>query len=72
MKTQPKRRGRPPKSSDQLQTEYLDVRLTVTEKEAFKNAAELAGMPVSMWVRQRLRKAAIKELEDAGRPTVFR
>jgi uncharacterized protein (DUF1778 family) len=71
MKTQPKRPGRPKKSSDQLQTEYLDVRLTPDEKQAFKSAAELAGMPVSMWVRQRLRKNAAKELQDAGRSVPF-
>ncbi len=71
MKTQPKRRGRPPKSSDQLQTETLDVRITDAEKQAFKSAAELVGMPVSMWVRQRLKRNAAKELQDAGQEIPF-
>ena len=49
MKTQTKRRGRPKKSSDQGQTEYLDVRCVTAEKQSFKAAAEFAGMPVSAW-----------------------
>lgn len=71
MKNQTKRRGRPPKSSDQLQTEYLDVRCAAAEKEAFKAAAELAGMAVSAWVRDRLRRNAKDELQEAGRPVSF-
>jgi hypothetical protein len=73
MKTQSntKRRGRPPKSSGQLQTRTLDVRVAENEKDAFRAAAELAGMPVSMWVRTRLRAAARKELDQAGKPVAF-
>jgi hypothetical protein len=71
MKTQTKRAGRPKKSSDQLQTEYLDVRLTEAEKAAFKAAADLAGMAVSAWVRGRLRQAATRELGSASRPVAF-
>lgn len=71
MKNQTKGRGRPKKSSDQLQTEYLDVRLSTAEKQAFKAAADLAGMPVSVWVRDRLRAASRKELQDAGRDVEF-
>ncbi len=55
MKTKPKRRGRPKKNSDAIQTESLDVRLVLAEKETFKEAAKLAGMPLSTWVRDRLR-----------------
>jgi hypothetical protein len=71
MKTQQKRPGRPKKSSDQLQTEYLDVRLIASEKEAFKAAADLAGMPVSAWVRDRLRRNAKEELREAGQSVPF-
>jgi hypothetical protein len=71
MKTQPKRRGRPKKSSDALQTQSLDVRVTDGEKQAFKDAAELAGMPVSVWVRDRLRAVSRKELDNAGQPVAF-
>ena len=71
MKSQTKRRGRPKKSSDELQTEYLDVRLVTAEKEAFKSAADLAGMALSAWVRDRLRKNAKEELREAGRPVPF-
>jgi hypothetical protein len=38
--------------------ESLEVRLDVLEKEAFKRAAQVAGVPLSGWVRQRLRRAA--------------
>jgi len=71
MKTKPKGRGRPKKSSDLLQTDTLDVRVMPAEKEAFKAAAELAGMPVSMWVRDRLRTASRKELDAAGQTIPF-
>lgn len=71
MKNQSKRPGRPKKSSEELQTEYLDVRLVPTEKQAFKEAADLAGMAVSAWVRDRLRAASRKELMESGRPVPF-
>lgn len=66
-----KRRGRPPLSSDKAKGEYLDVRLETAEKEAFKNAAALAGVPLATWVRERLRKVARKELEEAKQPIPF-
>ncbi len=54
-----------------LQTEYLDVRVTESEKQAFKDAAGLAGVPLSAWVRERLRRIARTELEDADLPVAF-
>jgi hypothetical protein len=45
--------------------------LEVAEKQAFKDAAELAGLPLSTWVRERLRRAAREELEEAHRPVAF-
>ena len=66
-----KRRGRPPLSSDRAKGEYLDVRLETAEKEAFKNAAALAGVPLATWVRERLRKIARRELDEANQPVPF-
>jgi uncharacterized protein (DUF1778 family) len=70
MKTN-KKRGRPKKSEDEKQTEYLDVRLTEAEKTGFKDAADLAGMPLSAWVRFALRQAATKALREAEKPIAF-
>lgn len=49
----------------------FELRLTEEEKVAFGEAAELAGVPVSAWVRERLRRAAREELEGFGRPVPF-
>ena len=47
------------------------VRVETKEKEAFKDAADLAGMPLSAWVRERLRQIALRELQSASRPIAF-
>lgn len=60
------KRGRPPVDPQRTKGVHLDIRLSEDEKEAFKKAAELEGLALSVWIRQRLRKAARKELEDAG------
>ena len=52
-------------------SELLEIRLQADEKESFKIAADLAGIPVSAWVRERLRRAAIIELEQVGRQIPF-
>jgi hypothetical protein len=65
------KRGRPPKETNRLRSEALLVRLETTEKEAFKSAADLAGVPLSTWVRERLRQIAVRELEKASRPIAF-
>jgi predicted HicB family RNase H-like nuclease len=59
-----------PKKAKKL-SEYLEVRVEAAEKQTFKDAADLAGIPVSTWVRERLRRAAIRELEEASRPIAF-
>lgn len=51
---------------DRNKTETIQIRLTKSEKAAFGEAAELAGIALSSWVRERLRLAAIRELEAAG------
>ena len=65
------KRGRPPKQAADLRTEDLLVKLKVDEKEAFRDAAELAGVPLSSWVRERLRRVALIELQEAARPVAF-
>jgi hypothetical protein len=70
-KTQEKRRGRPPKRSEDRKEEYLDVRLEPAEKKAFWDAADVAGLPLSTWVRERLRVAARRELIEAGKRIAF-
>ena len=71
MKKSPARRGRPPKTADELRTADLLVKLKADEKEAFKSAADLAGVSLSTWVRERLRQVAIKELQSASQPIAF-
>ena len=64
-------RGRPKKDPARSKGDYLDIRLEVAEKQAFRDAAELAGLDLSAWVRERLRAAARKELEGAGLAVAF-
>jgi hypothetical protein len=61
-----KRLGRPPKSSDLAKGIRVDLRVMATEKEGFRAAAELAGLDLSAWIRERLRQAARLELAGAG------
>ena len=71
MNTTLPKRGRPPKGPDRIKSEYLDMRLEASEKQAFRDAAELAGLDLSSWVRERLRASARKELEGAGKAVAF-
>jgi hypothetical protein len=54
-----------------MRTELMQLRLRPEEKMAFQEAAYLAGVPLSAWVRERLRYAAVRELEGAGRSVPF-
>lgn len=65
------RTGRPKKSADQKQSDALLIRVQPTEKEAFQQCADLSGISLSSWVRERLRLAAIRDLEGAGRKIPF-
>jgi predicted HicB family RNase H-like nuclease len=62
-------RGRP----KQVRTlsEYLEIRVGEEEKKAFRDAADLAGIPLATWVRERLRRVAIRELEEGSIPIAF-
>lgn len=54
-----------------MKTERIELRVQGAEKAAFQEAAEIAGIPVSGWMRERLRRAATRELADAGRQVPF-
>jgi hypothetical protein len=54
-----------------MKTASVEVRMSPAEKQAFREAAELAGIPLSAWIRERLRWAAIRELENASREIPF-
>lgn len=63
--------GRPKKALNQVKGESIELRLALPEKQAFKEAAQIAGIPLSIWIRERLRRAAVRELEEADRPIAF-
>jgi hypothetical protein len=54
-----------------MKTELLQLRVQPSEKEGFQQAADLAGVALSAWVRERLRAAARRELMDAGEQAPF-
>jgi uncharacterized protein (DUF1778 family) len=54
-----------------MKTSRVELRVTPLEKEAFEEAATIAGVALSSWMRTRLRQASVKELEDASRPIPF-
>ena len=66
-----KRTGRPKKEQADKKGRYLQVRVDDAEMQAFDDAAQLAGIEKSSWVRERLRTAARRELQDAGRQVPF-
>jgi len=65
------RRGRPPLGSDRTKSKSILLRLEPSEKQGFSDAATIAGIPLTVWMRERLRRAAIRELEEAGREIAF-
>jgi uncharacterized protein (DUF1778 family) len=52
-------------------SDSMKLRVQPEEKEAFQQAADLAGVSVSSWIRERLRRAARIELEEAGQQIPF-
>jgi hypothetical protein len=52
-------------------SQLIQIRLDTEEKQAFQEAAHLAGIALSAWIRERLRLVAIRELEGAGYPIPF-
>jgi hypothetical protein len=59
------------KSMNKEKSETIQVRVTSEEKAGLVEAATISGIPLSSWVRERLRIAAIRELEAAGRQVPF-
>lgn len=47
------------------------IKLSESEREGFKKAAEIAGIGLSAWARQKLRSAAIKDLQEVGEKIPF-
>jgi uncharacterized protein (DUF1778 family) len=52
---------------DETKTTRLDMRVSESEKELFQQAAKEDGRTLSNWIRDRLLKAARKELGEKGR-----
>jgi predicted HicB family RNase H-like nuclease len=71
METKKQGRGRPRIKSARTKSDRLLLRLEPREKQAFANAAKIAGAPLSVWIRERLRWAATRELEAAAKPIPF-
>ena len=49
----------------------IQIRLTEEEKDGFDMAADIAGIPLSSWVRERLRMAATQDLTRVGQRAPF-
>ncbi len=66
-----RKRGRPQVDPKKAKSEHLDIRISAEEKQAFKDAADVSGLALSAWIRERLRQVARKELEQTNRPVAF-
>ncbi len=66
-----KKRGRPKNPENAVKKRVLQIRLLEQEKQAFDEAAEIAGLSLSSWVRERLREQSRKELQEAKRKIPF-
>lgn len=53
--------ARPKKKTDEVREKLMQVRVQSREYDAFKEAADSAGLDLSSWVRARLRDAAIRD-----------
>jgi uncharacterized protein (DUF1778 family) len=51
--------------------DLVQSRVAKDEKRAFELAADLVGLTLSGWVRDRARRAAEEELTKAGQPVAF-
>jgi len=49
-----------------MKSETIKIRLSEDEKAAFQKAADISGISLSSWMRERLRLIATKELEQTG------
>lgn len=55
--------ARPPKKDGEARDRLMQIRLLQREYESFSTAAQDAGLDLSEWVRERLKKAAKKETQ---------
>ena len=55
--------GRPPKNPDEILEARIEFRLLSEEKEQLEQAAELADMKLSAWIRKRLLSVAKREIK---------
>jgi uncharacterized protein (DUF1778 family) len=54
-----------------MKSETVKIRLSADEKAAFQRAAEISGISLSSWMRERLRLAATRDLEQTGKTPEF-
>jgi predicted HicB family RNase H-like nuclease len=66
-----KKTGRPISPPLKVKSRYLQVRVNQAEKAGFDLAAETAGLPLSTWVRERLRSTAYQELKEMNMKIPF-
>lgn len=66
-----KGRGRPKKGSAERKSTSVLLRMEPREKEGFESAAGLAGVPLAIWMRERMRAAAVAEFRKAGKDNPF-
>jgi uncharacterized protein (DUF1778 family) len=66
-----KKRGAPVKLPEKAKAELIQLRVSSAEKNAFNAAADMDGKKLSEWIRDRLRRLAREELEDAGQEVAF-
>ena len=57
--------------TEAARSERMELRLEASEKAAFREAADASGLPLSAWIRERLRRAAISDLQELGRVPKF-
>ncbi len=60
-----KKRGRPPGTTKSARDKLVQLRVDAREIQGFMDAANLSGLSVSAWARERLRKTCREELEQA-------
>ena len=56
--------ARPKKEQGKARNRLMQVRLQESEIDVFREAADLAGLDLSSWVRERLRRVARKETRE--------
>ena len=66
-----KKKGRPRGATGKAKSDLIQLRVDTLEKEGFSQAAELAGIGISAWARERLRQICRRELESHGKAVPF-